>query len=77
MYEIDKSKVTDFPQYGHINYAAYYNLKIAEILPQDVHRLIYMDDMRNAKAYKIGNAILSPIKKMFNIFKKSHETHDC
>lgn len=43
MYEIDKSKITDFPQYGHINYAAYYNLKIAEILPQDVHRVIYMD----------------------------------
>ena len=43
MYEIDKSKVTDFPQYGHINYAAYYNLKIADILPQDVHRVIYMD----------------------------------
>lgn len=43
MYEIDKSKVTDFPQYRHINYAAYYNLKIAEILPQDVHRIIYMD----------------------------------
>lgn len=43
MYEIDKSKVTDFPQYGHINYAAYYNLKIADILPQDVHRVIYVD----------------------------------
>lgn len=43
LYEIDKSKVTDFPQYGHINYAAYYNLKIADILPQDVHRIIYMD----------------------------------
>lgn len=27
-------------------------------------------DMRNTKAYKIGNAILYPIKKMFNIFKK-------
>ena len=27
-------------------------------------------DMRNTKAYKIGNAILSPVKKMFNIFKK-------
>lgn len=34
-------------------------------------------DVRNTKAYKIGNAILSPIKKMFNIFKESHETHDC
>ena len=43
LYEIDKSKVTDFPQYGHINYAAYYNLKIADILPQDVHRIIYLD----------------------------------
>ena len=43
MYEIDKSKVTDFPQHGHINYAAYYNLKIADILPQDVQRVIYMD----------------------------------
>ena len=43
MYEIDKSKVTDFPQHGHINYAAYYNLKIADILPKDVHRVIYMD----------------------------------
>lgn len=27
-------------------------------------------DMRNTKAYKIGNAILLPIKKMFNVFKK-------
>lgn len=43
MYEIDKNKVADFPQYGHINYAAYYNLKIADILPQDVHCIIYMD----------------------------------
>lgn len=43
IYEIDKSKITDFPQYGHINYAAYYNLNIANILPPDVHRIIYMD----------------------------------
>ena len=43
LYEIDKSTVTDFPQYKHINYAAYYNLKIADILPQDVHRVIYVD----------------------------------
>ena len=43
LYEIDKSKVTDFPQHGHINYAAYYNLKIADILPADVHRIIYLD----------------------------------
>lgn len=43
LYEIDKSTVTDYPQYKHINYAAYYNLKIADILPPDVHRIIYMD----------------------------------
>jgi lipopolysaccharide biosynthesis glycosyltransferase len=43
VYKIDKSKLTDFPQHGHINYAAYYNLNIAKILPPDIHRIIYMD----------------------------------
>lgn len=43
IYEIDNSKLTDFPQTAHINYAAYYNLKASEILPCDVHRIIYLD----------------------------------
>ena len=43
IYEIDNSKLYDFPQTAHINYAAYYNLKASEILPNDVHRIIYLD----------------------------------
>ena len=43
MYEIDNSKLTDLYQYGHINYAAYFHLNMANILPNSVHRIIYMD----------------------------------
>ena len=43
IYEIDNSSLTDFPQTAHINYAAYYNLKASEILPQSIHRIIYLD----------------------------------
>lgn len=43
IYEIDNSTLTDLPQTAHINYAAYYNLKASEILPNDVHRIIYLD----------------------------------
>lgn len=43
IYEIDNDSLTDFPQTAHINYAAYYNLKASDILPDDVHRIIYLD----------------------------------
>lgn len=43
IYEIDNDLLTDFPQTAHINYAAYYNLKASDILPDDVHRIIYLD----------------------------------
>lgn len=43
MYEIDNSKLTHLYQYGHLNYAAYFHLNMANILPDSVHRIIYMD----------------------------------
>ena len=33
--------------------------------------------VRNSKVYKIGSAVLSPIKKIYNIFKNKHETYNC
>ena len=41
VYAIDATKMDDFPKTGHINKATYYNLNAANILPKDVHRVIY------------------------------------
>lgn len=43
VYEIDNAKLKDFPQSTHLNYAAYYNLNAANILPDTIHKIIYMD----------------------------------
>ncbi len=43
VYAIDATKMDGFPKTGHINKATYYNLNAANILPKDVHRVIYMD----------------------------------
>ena len=43
IYEIDNKCYANYPQSGHINCAAYYNLNASKILPEEVHRIIYMD----------------------------------
>lgn len=45
IYDMDKSLFADFPVRAkdHITIVAYYRLKIADILPQSLNRIIYLD----------------------------------
>lgn len=45
IYEMDKNLFNEFPlrTQDHISIAAYYRLKIADILPKEISRVLYMD----------------------------------
>lgn len=45
IYEMDKSLFMDFPVRikDHISLAAYYRLKLSDLLPKELHRVIYLD----------------------------------
>ena len=43
VYSINVDRIDTFPQSAHINRATYFNLNAANILPDSIHKIIYMD----------------------------------
>ena len=43
VYIVDEDKVKDFPQVDHITLPTYYRLQACNILPESVHKILYLD----------------------------------
>jgi lipopolysaccharide biosynthesis glycosyltransferase len=66
--KIDPSVVDNLQIFGHLTVAAYYRLLMGDALPQNVHRVIYLDpdiivrgDLEELWNFSIGNSVVGAV----------------